>query len=88
MSDFGIRAFDDLGRDTVHMMSNFAQPVLPVSGTGSKTYNNLPAGAKLYAFPVDGVFGDIDITVSGNTVSWKDIRTPNKLIIIFSMGAL
>ncbi|HCR3333288.1 TPA: hypothetical protein ON523_003038 [Morganella morganii] len=87
MSDFGIRAFDDRGRDTVHMLSNFAQPLLPVSGSGSKTYN-LPAGAKLYAFPVDGVFGNIDITISGNTISWKDLRSPNKLIVIFSMGAL
>lgn len=87
MSAFGIRAFDDQGRDTVHMLSNFAQPLLPVSGSGSKTYN-LPSGAKLYAFPVDGVFGNIDITISGNTISWKNLRSPNKLIVIISMGAL
>ncbi|HHH3380061.1 hypothetical protein [Morganella morganii] len=87
MSAFGIRAFDDLGRDTIHMMSNFVQPLLPISASGSKTYN-LPPGAKLYAFPVNGVFGNINVMVSGDTIFWKDIQTPNKLIVIFSMGAL
>ncbi|HBZ7486593.1 hypothetical protein [Morganella morganii] len=87
MPGFGIKAFDDQGRDTVYMLSNFAQPLLPISGSGSQTYN-LPVGAKLYAFPVSGVFGGIDITVKGNTVSWRNIASPNKLIIIFSMGVL
>lgn len=87
MSAFGIRAFDDQGRDTVHMVSNFVQPILTITGSGSKTYE-MPPGSKLYAFPTTGIWGAFNMTVSGNTVTWSAIQSPLKVMIVFSLGAI
>lgn len=87
MSAFGIRAFDDIGRDTVHMASNFVQPTLTINGSGSKTYQP-PYGCKLYAFPTTGIFGDFNMTISGNTITWVNIKSPLSVMVVFSLGAI
>lgn len=72
MSDFGMRTFDENGRDTLHFVSNFMLEKLILSGTGSKTYAVQP-GTEIYLSSMRAVSTSSGryIHTAGDTISWS-----------------
>lgn len=80
MSNFGIRTFDDQGRDTLHMVSSFLMDVLTLTGSGSKTYA-IPAGGELFLASMHGLATNTSIYCAGNTLTWN-LSTSSQTVMI------